>query len=467
VVFGNPYSLKYFDGVNCVLAAYEEDEDVLDLAAQALFGAFPLQGTLPVSVSAKSPLGAGLTLSATQRLSYGLPEEVGMNAGKLSAIDDIAEEAILAGAMPGCVVLVAKDGKVVYHKAFGRHTYDPKSKATATDDIFDLASITKVAATTVSLMKLDEAGKFDPNDQLQKYLPELEGSNKGKLRLLDMLTHQARLTPWIKFYEKTISANAKPLPKYYDSKPSGRFPLPVAKDLWLRADYPDSIWQAIKDSPLEANKEYLYSDLGFYYAGEVVRRLTGTRVEDYAKEQFYTPLGLATMTYRPLDLFPLDRLPPTEEDDYFRARRIQGYVHDMGAAMLNQATGHAGLFSNANDLAVLMQMLLNKGYYGGRQYLKPETVYKYATRCGTCSRRGIGFDMRQSKKGAEPNLSTLAGDGTFGHLGFTGAAAWADPDHGIVFVFLSNRTYPTMRNNKFGKMNVRVRVQDAVYRAVE
>ncbi|MFQ5445436.1 MAG: glycoside hydrolase family 3 N-terminal domain-containing protein [Saprospiraceae bacterium] len=467
VVFGNPYALKYFDDVGCVLEAYDAGDDIEDLAAQALFGAFPIQGRLPVTASPESRGGTGVITPSLQRLSYGLPEEVGMSSARLLKIDTLVREAIDSQATPGAVVLVAKDGKVVFQKAFGRHTYEKEARRTQVSDIFDLASVTKIAATTVSLMKLQDDGKFNVNDPVEKYLHEFANTNKAGIPMLDMLTHRARLTTWIRFYEATISKKAKPLPKYYSDKKSEQFPYPVAKDLWMRADYPDTIWQAIRESPLLETEEYKYSDLAFYIAGEIVRRLSGQHIEDYARDRFYEPLGMRTTTYRPLEKFPLDRMPPTEEDSYFRDRRIQGYVHDMGAAMLNGATGHAGLFSDANDLAILMQMLLNKGSYGGRQYLKPETIHQYANRCGKCTRRGIGFDMRQTKEGLKPNLSTLAGDNTFGHLGFTGNAVWADPDNNLVYIFLSNRTYPSMHNYKLKKMNTRVKVQDAVYEALE
>jgi beta-glucosidase-like glycosyl hydrolase/CubicO group peptidase (beta-lactamase class C family) len=466
VVFGNPYSAKYFESVNSLLVAYEEDDEVEDLAAQSLFGAFPLQGQLPVTVSATFPVGTGIFTESLQTLGYGLPEEADMSAEKLKKVDTLMEEAITAGATPGGVVLVARQGKVVFQKSYGRHTYEKNARSTRTDDIWDLASITKIAASTISLMRLQEEGKFKVQDPVEKYLPEFTGTNKQGIPLIDMLTHRARLTPWIKFYEKTISGQQKPLPAFYQDKKSDAFPLPVAKDLWLKAAYPDIIWQEIKGSPLLDSKEYKYSDLGFYVAGEIVKRLSGLPIEEYVQQTFYQPLGLQTMTYRPLEKFPLDRIPPTEEDDYFRARRIQGYVHDMGAAMLNQVTGHAGLFSDANDLAVLMQMLLNKGTYGGRQYLKPETIHFYTTRCGDCTRRGIGFDMLQKNAKFENNLSKKAGDETFGHLGFTGTAVWVDPKEALIYIFMSNRTYPTMRNNKLGTMNTRVLVQDAVYDAI-
>ncbi len=466
VLFGNPYSAKFFEKTNSLLVAYEEDDEVEDLAAQALFGAFPIRGKLPVTASEAFKGGTGIVTESLQRLGYGLPEEVGMSAEKLKKVDGIVEEAIAAGATPGAVVLVSRQGKVIFQKAYGSHTYDKNATETKKDDIWDLASITKVAASSISLMKLQEQGKFSVDDPVEKHLHEFAGTNKKGIPLIDMLTHRARLTPWIKFYEKTISSRQKPLPDFYQSKKSDAHPLPVAKDLWLKAGYPDVIWQEIKDSPLLDSKSYKYSDLGFYIAGEIVKRLSGRPIEDYVQETFYQPLGLQTMTYRPLEKFPLDRIPPTEEDDYFRDRRIQGYVHDMGAAMLNQATGHAGLFSDANDLAILMQMLLNKGTYGGKKYLSPETIYFYTSRCVDCTRRAIGFDMLQKNTKFENNLSEKASDETYGHLGFTGTAVWVDPKEDLIYIFLSNRTYPTMRNNKLGNMNTRVLVQDAVYEAI-
>ena len=466
VVHGNPYSLRYFEEMPCVLMAYEEDDVVEDLSAQALFGAFPLLGKLPVSAAPSLPAGTGIATESLQRLGFGLPEEVGMSAEKLKKIDSLVGEAIATGATPGAVVLVARQGKIVFQKAWGRHTYEPEAQVTKTDDIWDLASITKIAATTLALMKLQEQGAFQPRETVERYLPEFAGTNKVGIPVMDMLTHQARLTPWIKFYEKTIDGQTQPLAQFYKSEKSGEFPSPVAEKLWLKAGYADTIWQQIRNSPLLDGKSYVYSDLGFYIGGEIASRLSGKPLETYVQESFYQPLGLSTMTYRPLEKFSAGRIPPTEDDVYFRQRRIQGYVHDMGAAMLNQVSGHAGLFSNAQDLAVLMQMLLNKGSYGGRKFLEPQTVQFYTSRCSDCSRRGIGFDMFQQDKRFGGNLSAKASPATFGHLGFTGTAVWADPEEELIYIFLSNRTFPSMHNNKLGNMNVRVKVQDAVYDAI-
>ncbi|MBK9014346.1 MAG: serine hydrolase [Saprospiraceae bacterium] len=466
VMFGNPYAAKFFENVPNLLVCYEEDDEVQDLAAQALFGVFPLRGKLPVTASARLPAGTGIATDAVERLGYGVPEEVGMSSSKLEKVDGLMAEAIAEGALPGGVVLVARRGKIVWRKSYGHHTYDKNARPTEPDDIWDLASITKIAASTISLMRLQEDGKFDPKDPVEKYLPEFANTNKKGISLVDMMTHRGRLMPWIKFYEKTITLSAKPSPNFYQTKKSNAFPMPVAKNLWLKAGYEKEIWQEIMDSPLEPSKEYRYSDLGFYIAGEIVKRQSGMPIEDFAKQNFYQPLGLQTMTYRPYEKFPLERIPPTENDNYFRDRRIQGYVHDMGAAMLNQATGHAGLFSDAEDLAVLMQMLLNKGSYAGMQYLRPETINYYTTRCKGCTRRGIGFDMFEHNTHFENNLSTKASEATFGHLGFTGTAVWVDPKEELIYVFLSNRTFPSMKNNKLTKLNTRVKVQDAVYEAI-
>ncbi|MCB0642114.1 MAG: serine hydrolase, partial [Phaeodactylibacter sp.] len=235
---------------------------------------------------------------------------------------------------------------------------------------------------------------------------------------------------------------------------------------YLEDSYADTIWKKILDSNLRGSRDYRYSDLGFYMVAEIVKRLSGRRIDAFAADQFYKPLGLRSMTYNPLERFVEDRIPPTEEDRYFRWQRIQGYVHDMGAAMLGGVSGHAGLFSDAEDLAVLMQLLLNKGYYGGTWHLDPQTVRQFTSRCPKCTRRGIGFDMKQLDESIPLNVSARASDSTFGHLGFTGTCVWADPEHNLIYVFLSNRTYPSMRNNKLGKMDIRPRIQTAIYEAM-
>ncbi|MEY3050686.1 MAG: hypothetical protein RLY31_471 [Bacteroidota bacterium] len=467
VVHGNPYALPELDSPAAILVAYEDDPVAADISAQALFGTFPVTGRLPVSASPAFPAGTGVQLDNNQRLGFGLPEEVGLRSSRLRRIDTLVRQAIREKAIPGAVVLIAKNGKIVFQQAWGHHDYLPSSPRTSVSDVWDLASITKIAATTVSLMLLQDQGLFDPRLPVESYLPEFANSNKAGIPVTDMLTHHAGLTPWIKFYEKTLDHRQQPSPSFYRDKPSASFPSPVAKDRWLAAGYRDTIWKEIIESPLLGHHRYTYSDLGFYVGGEIVSRLSDTPLDLYACQSFYQPMGLRSIGFKPLEKFSPAQIPPTEEDRYFRHRRIQGFVHDMGAAMLDQVSGHAGLFSNAADLAAVMQMLLNKGFYAGTQFLQPQTVQYYTSRCSDCTRRGLGFDLRQLDDHFDPNLSNKASIRTFGHLGFTGTAAWADPDHQLVYVFLSNRTYPSMKNNSLGSLNTRILVQDAIYDALD
>ncbi len=466
VVFGTPYLLEKLEDFSYILLAHEDDPFAQDVAAQALFGAFRVSGKLPVNAGLRFSLGSGVERPSLWRLAYGLPEEEGMSSEVLQRIDTLAMHAIDSGATPGCVVLIARNGRVVFHKAYGYHTY-ARRQAMAPDDIFDLASVTKVAATTLSVMKLYEQGRLRLDDTLACYLPETDTTDKACLVIEDVLRHRAQLRPWIPFYEETVSEQKKyPLPAYYRNRRRSPYELPVADKLYILNTYRDTIWQKILQSELRARPGYVYSDLGLYLMAETVHRLTGMQLDEYVDSVFYRPLGLQTMGFNPWRRFPKSRIPPTEEDNYFRHQRIQGYVHDMGAAMLGGVSGHAGLFSNANDLAILFQMLLNGGYYGGRRYLQAETIARFTKRCENCSRRGIGFDMKQLDPTQELNVAGEASERAFGHLGFTGISAWADPAEGLIYIFLSNRTYPRMTNSKLARMNFRPRIQAIAYQAI-
>lgn len=467
-VFGNPYSLKYFDDIDWLIEAYEENAHTQDLAAQAIFGAIPFKGKLPITASSKSSFQTGIITRANLRLGYDLPENVGMNSDTLNRINELAREAIAQRATPGCVILAAKDGKVVYHEAFGHHTYAKKRPMLKTD-IFDLASVTKIAAATISVMKLVEEGLVKIDVPLSTYLPELKASNKSELLLSDIMAHQAGLQDWIPFFEQTITSNRRnprPMKAFYNEQEEGAFNVPVTDRLYMRQDFIDSIWHQIIHSELRANQDYHYSDLGFYLIARLVNQLTGKSIDQYVQENFYAPLGLQRMGYNPWKRFANTEIVPTEEDRYFRRQRIHAYVHDMGAAMLGGISGHAGLFSDANDLAVLMQMLLRQGYYGNRQFLKPETITHFTTRHKGASRRGIGFDMLQTDTLFTPNFSTKASLLAFGHLGFTGTCTWVDPKYNLVYIFLSNRTYPSMHNYKLNRLDFRPRIQEVIYNAI-
>lgn len=467
VVFGNPYSLKHFDYVNWLLEAYDEDRLTQDAAAQALFGAIPVRGRLPVTASDASKFNTGIMMPGNARLGYALPESVGLSSDTLAKIDQLAREAIAKRATPGCVVLVAKEGRIVFEKAYGYHTYQQKQKM-STDDIFDLASITKVAATTLSIMKLHDEGKIDIDQPLSRYLPDLKGTNKEDILVSELMAHRAGLQGWIPFYKQTLEGSRRdprPSSKLYRTSSSGSYSVKVTDKLYMDHSFVDSMWQQIYTSELRPNKNYKYSDLGFYLLGKTVEELSGSPLDQYAEKNFYRPLHLTSATFNPRKKFSAERIVPSEKDRYWRRQDILGHVHDMGAAMLGGVSGHAGLFANAKDLAAIMQLFLQKGQYAQKSWIAPGTLEAFTTRFPGETRRGIGFDMLQLDPDASMNLSPKASAKTFGHLGFTGTAAWVDPVHDIVYIFLSNRTYPSMNNYKLNKMDVRPSIQGIVYDA--
>ena len=468
VVFGNPYSLKYFDNVDWVLEAYDDDEMTQDLAAQALFGVFSLQGRLPVTASPKSKFNDGLTTSKVFRLGYTLPEEVGLDSRILTKIDTLAEDAIKRRATPGCVVLVAKDGQVVFHKSYGFHTYQKLHKVEKSD-IYDLASITKIAASTISMMKLYDEGRISVHSKMSDYLPALDTTNKADIVVLDVMAHRAQLFPWIPFYQQTVTKsrrNPRPLSKYYTKTVTSQNTVPVTEKLYMRDDFLEEIKHQVYQSDLISTRKYKYSDIGFYLISDLVEKLTRQPIDQYVEKSFYQPLGLTTASYNPWKSQTLNLVVPTEEDRYFRRQKVQGYVHDMGAAMLGGVSGHAGLFANANDLAIIMQMVLNGGHYGGERYFSEATAQLFTHRHPECTRRGIGFDLKETDTIKKQNVCTAAPNSTFGHTGFTGTCTWVDPEHNLVYVFLSNRTYPSMHNYKLNEQDYRSRIHEVIYESM-
>lgn len=468
VNFGSPYILKNFDQIPYLLQAYEDTPDFQDLAAQVLLGGATCKGKLPVTSSFKSRYGLGLNINKPIRIGYDLPERVGLSSIKLNAIDLLANDAINIKSTPGCQVLVAKDGKIVFDKSFGYTTYD-KTTAVTARSIYDIASITKIAATTLSVMKLQQEGKISIYEPLSSYLDELCYSNKEYLLIKDIMTHRAGLRSWIPFYEKTlvrVGNKSFPSPEVYSRKRTSVFSIKVTDSLYMKNSYREVMYNEIVNSELPNVGHYRYSDLGFYLLAEAITRITGTTIDKFADKSFYHSLALQTTGYRPINRFHKSRIVPSEMDNYFRFRKIQGYVHDMGAAMLGGVSGHAGLFSNSRDLAVIMQMLINKGSYGGKEYLTPQIVRLFTSRCDGCNRRGLGFDLGVTDRQTPSNMSKLASDKTFGHTGFTGTCVWADPENDIIFVFLSNRTFPTMNNRKLVKEDYRERMHTAIYESL-
>lgn len=466
VVLGNPYFVNQL-GVgmeDALLLTYENTENAQDLAGMAIFGGATCTGKLPVTLNAIYKRGSGISLREQNRFKYVLPEELGIKSSALARIDSIANYGIEQGAYPGCVVLAAKDGKVFYQKAFGYHTYD-KTRKTQITDIYDLASVTKVSATITSLMKLSDENKFNVNEKLGKYLPEiLDSSVYAKTLLKKMLTHEAGFVDWIPFFMK-VYKNGKYDPKVFRTKPEKGFTTRIHDNLYILDTYEDTIFKTIKKTPLRGSFGYKYSDLGYYFLKRVVNKQTGKPLNKYAYESFYKPLGLQTMGYLPRERFPLERIPPTEDDKTFRNTLIHGDVHDQGAAMVGGVGGHAGLFADANDVGVLFQMMMNYGTYGGERYIK-ETTLREWTKCQYCvdNRRGIGFDRpTMSSKGPTCDcVSALS----FGHTGFTGITAWSDPESKIVYVFLSNRSNPVAENPKIINLGIRTRIQQVIYDAV-
>jgi beta-N-acetylhexosaminidase len=464
-VFGTPYILglvKNPTNLDAIIVSYENNEVVHELSAEMIFGGFSANGQLPVTVSTSFPIRSQMA-SNNNRFEYVLPDEIGISPVSLMKIDTLAVKGISSGAYPGCQVLFAKGGKVFYRKSFGHPVYGD-SIMVKNDDLYDLASITKVASTTLAIMKLYEEGKISLNDPLIRYLPAVKGSNKEKLTIREIMAHQAGLQPWIRFYEKTLK-NGQPDPEIYQSMPSHDFPERVAENMFIRKDFRISIYKEIINSRLSGVKEYRYSDLGFYLLQLVIENITGQPLNDYMNEKFYRPLGLTTMTYNPRDRINLYRIIPTENDTVFRNQLIHGDVHDPGAAMLGGVSGHAGLFSDANDLAIILQMLLNNGEYGGKRYLLPSTIKEFTKvqfpEDG--NRRGAGFDKPQISYTPDGPACRSASQNSFGHSGFTGTYIWADPDNGLLYVFLSNRVYPSASNQKISEMNIRTDILQKMY----
>jgi CubicO group peptidase (beta-lactamase class C family) len=448
---------------DALVMAYENHPYILDRTAQVLFGAIPTNGKLTRDLSKTYLIGSGEELKWGGRLKFTEPEEVGIDPKKLEEIDNIARKGISAGAYPGCQIVAAVDGKIFYRKSFGNQRYE-KSAPVKMEDIYDLASITKIGASTTGLMYLESKGKFDVSRKINEYIPEwVKGTKMENLELKDMLTHQAGLKPWIPFYLNVLKNNL-PDPHLFNPTETAVFTRHVADDLWMREDYVDSMYMQISSQPL-GEKEFKYSDLGYYFIMKIIEKQSKQELNHFLKTQLYEPMGLRTMGYNPLNCFDKSRIAPTENDIKFRKQVVQGYVHDPGAAMLGGVCGHAGLFGNATDLASLMQMFLNKGYYGGVHYLKPEVVDLYTTNPFKTNHRGIGFDKPKLEGGG--TCTKLASSKSFGHSGFTGTLAWADPENQLNFVFLSNRVYPDQENRKIIDMGIRADIQRVLYESIK
>jgi len=467
--FGNPYIMGNICDPKTLVACYEDDDITQQTAADLLEGKIFAKGKLPVTACPELKGGQGLT--SWSLLPSIDPSAMGFNISKLQAIDSIVLDGIKQQAYPGAVVLVAKDGKVVYEKAFGQMAWTNSSPMT-TQTIFDLASVTKICATTLAVMKLYDEGRLDLNKTLGDYLPWLRNTNKQDIRLWDVILHQAGLKAYIPFYRETLDSLRENIASatFYEKKKDKTHGVRVAEGLYLRNDWVDTMYKRIAESEVGPLGKYIYSDNDFILLGKIVESISGMPLNEYVSKTFYQPLGMATTGFRPRERFPLERIAPTEDESYFRKQLIQGDVHDPGAAMFGGVAGHAGLFSDAHDLAIITQLLLNKGMLNGIRFFKPETVDYFTAYHSDISRRGLGFDKPEKdnpeRKEAYPALSVSPE--TYGHTGFTGIGFWVDPKNNLVFLFFSNRVNATAANyNKLLSLNVRGKAQEAAYQALK
>ena len=471
--FGNPYALQYLPALSnaqSLIVAYQDDKDAQEMAAQLIFGATNASGKLPVTVKDFYPLHTGIDIKGIQRLKYTLPEEVKINSKYLQyKIDSIAESGIKGKAYPGCQVFIAKEGKVILHKSYGYFTYE-NERAVQNGDLYDLASVTKISAPLPAIMKLYDESRINLDVPFSNYFTEFKETNKAEMTLRDILIHQAQLQSGLPFWLEP--GNRGELRKgIFKSQPEEQYQVRISKDLYEKNDFKDQIITDIIKSPLLPQKEFVYSDLGFSLFPFMIERLTGKSFTDYLNQEFYKPLGAVTTGFKPYERFPIEQIAPTEKDLTFRKVLSQGFVHDELAALLGGVSGNAGLFSSANDLAKLMQMYLQLGYYGGKQYISSATVKEF-TKVQTSeatNRRALGFDRpNPGIRGIKNTFpATDASASSYGHTGFTGTFTWMDPENQLLFIFLSNRVYPTRNNSGISDLNIRPSMHQAIYDAIK
>ncbi len=465
--FGNETFLKSAGEYPTLLTSYVNSSETLKIVPQIIFGGLDANGILPFTTSFFCKEGMGIETKNINRLSYSIPEDVGMESKVLQKIEAIAQEALALKATPGCNVIVARNGKVIYEKSFGYLDYENKTPVTD-ESIYDLASLTKVSATLQAVMFMYERDMIDIHKKISIYLPELRNTNKKDITIYDILTHQAGLTPFVPMWPSTMIEKAFS-PVYYGLEKNDQYSLQVSPNLFASPVIQDSIWLWIGKSkmiekPIRTAYPYRYSDLGFMMLKQLAEKMLNQPIADFLQQNLYEPLGASTTGFLPLTHFPKERIAPTELDTIFRKSLVLGTVHDERAAMMGGISGHAGLFSSGNDLLKLGQMLLQNGSYGGTRYYKPETVQLFANRQFEKGRRGLGWDKPIQGDWNSPT-SLRASHRTFGHTGFTGTCLWIDPEFNLVYIFVSNRVFPD-RSNKLNQVNIRSRIQDVIYESI-
>jgi len=457
-LFGNGPGLKSFDLLKSpIVWTGQNNADAAAIVPQYIFGGIAASNKLTTAYSARYTMGSGFTTTAT-RLKYTVPEDAGLNSNNLKEIDAIAAEAIAQKATPGLVVLVAKDGKVIFNKAYGTHTYDTNVPDKVTD-IFDVASVTKVTATTPAVMRLFEEGKLKLDTNIGAYIPKARTTPMNNIQVREVMLHQAGFIPYIPFHDYVKTGD-------YSRDSSAAYPTKVADNYYIKKGFfKDFMWPKMLNSPIRTRGKYVYSDISMYVMKDIVEHISEEPLNQYTYENFYKPLGMQTAGFLPRNRFKAEQIVPTEMDTYFRKTLLVGYVHDQGAALAGGVSGHAGLFASANDLAIIYQMLLNRGTYGGVEYFKNSTVDMFTSKQSNVSRRGLGFD-RWDPDSTKHYPSNLASPQTYGHTGYTGTCVWVDPSRGLVYVFLSNRVNPTV-TDKLSNLKIRGRIQDVVNKAID
>lgn len=463
-VFGSPYSLKYFQNFSSILVAYGQEAEAQSNAAQIIFGARGAEGILPVTVG-RFAYSSGECTQSDLRLKYGNPLEVKMDINKLKKADDIINKAISDKIFPGAQLLVAKDGNIIYNKAYGYHTYTT-TVPTQTTDLFDIASITKVTATLPMVMKMQEQGKININNTLGEYYNYPTDSKIKNINIKDMLCHQAGLPAWIPFYKNTLDSLGNPDALWYSKVKDDSFSVKILDSLYLKKSFQDSIWKMIYNSNISPVKDYKYSDLGYYLLQQIIEKNYKDGLQNITQKYLYAPLGMNYTQYNPKwNGYDLNKIMPTEIEKNFRKSMLLGTVHDQGAALFGGVGGHAGIFTNANDLAKYFQLLLNNGTYGGYKYFDKKTIQTFTSKQFANNRRAIGFD-KPTPVGQDGPTCDAASPESFGHTGFTGTIAWADPKNNLIFIFLCNRVYPNADVNNLVKQNIRPKIQQAIYDAI-
>lgn len=462
-IFGNPYAAKSFCEAKNIMICYEDDAIVQETAAKMLSGVLPTEGALPVSVCASLPAGTGIKMPAMT--TYSIEQKTSGGNDKMAKVDSIIQDAIRQKAAPGMALLVIKDGKIIEQKTYGNMSYEAPEKVTQ-ESVYDMASVTKICATTLSIMKLYDEKKIRLDGTLGDYIPWVRGSNKANITLRDVLLHQAGLKAWIPFYKEiSDSVTMKAKPGYFSKVNNAQYNVKVDDSLYMRTDWRDTMISRILTSTVDARKPYIYSDNDFIFLGEVVKAVSGQSLDQYAWNNFYRPLGFRSTGFNPTAYMKKATIAPTEQDPYFRERLVRGYVHDPGAAMFGGVSGHAGLFSNAYEIAVLMEIIMNKGVINEKRFFSTATIDLFNSYQSSISRRGLGFDKPEKDNATRkvPYPALNISSKTFGHTGFTGTCAWADPEKGLVFVLLANRVHPTAKNT-FGDLNVRGKVMEEIWK---